>query len=111
MGTMKNLLIKLYEHKTDQRIDYTYAQYSDGCLSFIEGTDYPITDDVESYGIALDKAASDRMIALIRKDGQSVEEAIREKYSGLNGYTPVEVFLKENNIPYRHVDPWLELGW
>ena len=51
MGTMKNLLIKLYEHKTDQRIDYTYAQYSNGCLSFIDGTDYPITDDVESYGI------------------------------------------------------------
>lgn len=108
---MEDLLIKLYEHKTDLRIDYTYAQYSDGCLSFIDGTDYTITDDVESYGIALDKEATDRMIALIRKDGQSIEEAIRERYTGLNGYTPIEIFLKEHGIPYRNVDPWLELGW
>ena len=108
---MEEFYIELYAYRSETRRDYTYACYSNGCLGFIDGTDYPITDDEESYGIVLDKEASDRMIALIRKDGQSVEEAIREKYTGLNGYTPVEVFLKENNIPYRHVDPWLELGW
>ena len=109
--TMEDFYIELYANKSNIRRDYTYASYSKGRLSFIEGSDYPKSDYEECYGIILDKEASDRLITLISMDGQSVEEAIREKFDGTNILTPIEKFLKENDIPYRWSADKFELGW
>lgn len=108
---MEDFYIELYANRSNIRRDYTYASYANGCLGFIEGSDYPKSDYEECYGMILDKEASDRLITLISRDDQSVEEAVREKFTGINGLHTVEQFLKENGIPYRWSADKFELGW
>ncbi len=108
---MEDFYIELYARRSAARSDYTYAQYSNGCLSFIEGTDYHKEDYDECYGIILGKETSDKLLSIIRKDGQSIEEAVREKYSGMDILTPIEHSLKENGITYKWSSDKFELGW
>lgn len=103
--------INVFAYISESRRDYTYVSYSDGCISFIEGSDYPKDDYDECYGMILDKPSSDKLISLIKKDGQSLEDAVRERYMGTNTLYPVECFLKENDIHYRWSGNKYELGW
>ena len=112
MSSVKeDFYIEVFARRSESRRDYTYVSYSDGCLSFIEGSDYPKDDYDECYGMILDKAASDKLISLIKKDGQTLEEAVKERYKGIDILYLVERFLKENDIPFRWSSNKYELGW
>lgn len=98
---MEDFYIEWYANISNIRRNYTYASYANGCLGFIEGSDFSESDYKECYGMLLDKEARDRLITLICRDSQNIEETIWEKFDCINILTPIEKFLKKNGIPYR----------
>ena len=102
---------EVYSLISESRCDYTYVRYSEDCISFIEATIYLGEDNDECYGMILDRESSDKLIGLIKKDGQTIEEAVKEHYTGTNILSPVESFLMENGIHYRWSGSKHELGW
>ena len=103
--------IEVFSLISECRRDYTFVSYSDGCICFIEASTYPKEDYDDCYGMILDEQSSDKLISLIKRDDQTLEEAVKEKYMGTNLLYSVESFLNENDIPYRWTSNKYELGW
>ena len=112
---MEDFSVKIFDRKYAGRHDLTYVECNDGCIYFLEGTYFSKPDDEdldeECYGLILDREASEKLYSLIRKEGQSAEQAFAEAFMGVNILSPVEHYLKANGIPYKWSGSKYELNW